>query len=344
MKNRSIVITRYPKYEVQEQEISSSIEGEEMLLKIEGVPFEMRNFPWSDFDGSVKVSLEHFIPGTQAVGRVERVTQKASDVYGVAEGDRVFVEASIICGFCTPCLTGDYSVCAKQLRYGHFPLDAAPGPLGSISEHMRILPNSRIHKIPDGMPLERAALLGYAERAFRAIQKRAEAGLGTRMLISGLNLFSLICGLVARDVGVSADIFADDARGENADFVHNFGIRVVDEPEKNAYDVIIETAGRTLKEETLARMWDVLAPKGRFIFTDYAPDVRIPFEKFLSRELTLAGLSEPSWDFKSAFRFVESHASDLSMIESNVLDAADFGVLLSKVEKHPMASVIAVWK
>jgi alcohol dehydrogenase/L-iditol 2-dehydrogenase len=74
-----------------------------------------------------------------------------SNVTTYKEGDRVVSEtAAHICGACVYCRTGFYNLCPKRLGFGY-------GVDGAMAEYVRV-PTRCLHRIPNGLPYEDAAL------------------------------------------------------------------------------------------------------------------------------------------------------------------------------------------
>ena len=190
MKSRAVVVGRFPDYTVREFEVPAC-GAEGLIVKVAAAPFGRRGLVDLRLDGAMDGRLRDFIPGGEIIGRVVSAPPAAAEAWKVSEGDMVYIEPNIVCGFCKPCLTGNYSVCREQLRYGSFPLAERPGLLtGGFSEYVSVLPNSRVHKLPEDLPPESAVLLGTAERALRAVIKRGGGGLGKRMLVLGCLLYT----------------------------------------------------------------------------------------------------------------------------------------------------------
>lgn len=121
MKSRAVVVGRFPDYTVREFEVPAC-GAEGLIVKVAAAPFGRRGLVDLRLDGAMDGRLRDFIPGGEIIGRVVSAPPAAAEAWKVSEGDMVYIEPNIVCGFCKPCLTGNYSVCREQLRYGSFPL------------------------------------------------------------------------------------------------------------------------------------------------------------------------------------------------------------------------------
>jgi S-(hydroxymethyl)glutathione dehydrogenase/alcohol dehydrogenase len=107
--------------------------------------------------------------GHEAAGVVEAV---GSNVAELAPGDRVVTCLSQFCGSCRECIVGRTWLCegrrsltrppgsTPRLRHGDVPVTPITG-LGAFAEQMVVHRNAVV-KVPDELPLDRAALLGCA--------------------------------------------------------------------------------------------------------------------------------------------------------------------------------------
>lgn len=95
-----------------------------------------------------------FIPGHEAVGIVEEISERASARLGVSTGDRVAVEVFQSCRRCEPCLAGEYRRCTQhglKDMYGFIPVDKPPSLWGGYAQYQYLSFDSMLLKVPDGM-------------------------------------------------------------------------------------------------------------------------------------------------------------------------------------------------
>ncbi len=116
------------------------------------------------------------IVGSDGAGLVEAV---GPAVRSVAPGDRVMLNAAISCGTCQACLEGEESLCrAFRVLGEHLP--------GTLAEFV-VLPEGNVARVPDAMPLERAAAFSLATlTAWRMLTTRARLRPGETVLIWGV--------------------------------------------------------------------------------------------------------------------------------------------------------------
>ncbi|MCI8598116.1 MAG: alcohol dehydrogenase catalytic domain-containing protein [Lachnospiraceae bacterium] len=92
-----------------------------------------------------------FIPGHEFIGIAVQV---GKSVNGVSEGDRLTAEQIYPCGECRFCKDGHYWMCQPHLTFGFFHTVN-----GGMAEYIRLPKNSRVHHVPQDLPLDKALLI-----------------------------------------------------------------------------------------------------------------------------------------------------------------------------------------
>jgi 2-desacetyl-2-hydroxyethyl bacteriochlorophyllide A dehydrogenase len=153
-------------------------------------------------------------PGHEVVGVVEAV---GAGVGGVSPGDRVVVEPNLVCGRCRQCRDGRYNICRELAVFGC-------QTAGGMAEAFLVAAD-RLHRLPDGMSNELAALVEPLATPVHAVRK-AGVGPGSRVAVLGAGPIGLLVLIAARAAGaevvVVTDVLAaklDRARGLGADAV-----------------------------------------------------------------------------------------------------------------------------
>ncbi|KAF2862008.1 L-arabinitol 4-dehydrogenase [Piedraia hortae CBS 480.64] len=150
--------------------------------------------------GPMVVSSPHIL-GHESAGEVIAVHPS---VVTHQPGDRVAIEPNIICGECTPCLTGRYNGCEKVEFRSTPPI---PGLLRRYVAHHA----KWCHKIGD-LSFEQGALLEPLSVALAGL-KRAQLALGDVVMICGAGPIGLVTLACARAAGAEPVLITDVDEG-----------------------------------------------------------------------------------------------------------------------------------
>jgi len=149
------------------------------------------------------------IPGHEFSGVVVEVGEGVTDFH---LGDRVVCEtAADVCGKCELCRTGNYNLCRSRKGYG-FSVD------GAFAEYVAA-PVRALHRIPEGLSLERAALTEPACVAYNALGVHTHLRAGDTVVVIGSGTIGLMALQVARLFGATTylvGVSGDEKRLEAA--------------------------------------------------------------------------------------------------------------------------------
>lgn len=138
------------------------------------------------------------ILGHEFSGEVAAVGSRVTDF---AVGDRVVSEVHTgYCGKCSFCLKGQRHFCPSKLAIGW-------GIDGAMAEYIR-MPESLLHRIPEGVNFEEAALAEPAAVATYAVIERAGVEVGDVVVVLGPGPVGLLAAQVARAAGAGTVIVA----------------------------------------------------------------------------------------------------------------------------------------
>jgi 2-desacetyl-2-hydroxyethyl bacteriochlorophyllide A dehydrogenase len=266
-----------------------------------------------DMDARVKAPA---VLGHEMSGRVVRV---GPGVAGWQPGDAVTVMPLRWDGTCPACRTGHQHVCQHLDFIG---IDS-PGAM----QQRWIVPASTLIRLPDALPLDRAALVEPTAVAVHDVG-RAEVAEGERVVVVGGGPVGLLIALVARAAG--AEVRMVELSAHRRLLAAELGLTSWDPADDDVpelvgewtgdagADVAFEVSGAAGGVDTAV---EVLGVRGRLCLVAIHPRPReVNLHRFFWRELTLVGarLYDRS-DFEKAVMLVADGAIPAERLISKVV-------------------------
>lgn len=158
--------------------------------------------------------LPQRVMGHENVGTIVAVGAGAARRWGVAEGDRVAVEEYLPCGHCRFCRTSEFRLCLGSdpshdptaLRYGTTSLATGSGLWGGFSQYLSLHERSVLHRVPDGVPSELAAMALPIANGYEWAYREGGAGPGKTVVVIGPGQQGLGCVLASHVAGAASVI------------------------------------------------------------------------------------------------------------------------------------------
>ncbi|XP_076249409.1 sorbitol dehydrogenase [Calliopsis andreniformis] len=258
------------------------------------------------------VVREPMIIGHEAAGTVVKV---GKNVTNLKVGDRVAIEPGVSCRTCKFCKEGRYNLCKDMV------FCATPPVHGNLRRYYKHAADF-CFKLPDNVSLPEGALLEPLSVGVHAC-KRANVGIGSKVLILGAGPIGLVTLLVAKAMGASKIVITDLVQsrlniakkfGANETLLvtrDNSETEVVEkirelfgeEPDKTIDASGAQSSIRTAILATKSGGMVVLVGMG-------APEVKLPLINALVREV----------DIRGVFRYANDYADALDLLASNKID------------------------
>ena len=241
---------------------------------------------------TLPVALGHELAGT--------VAAVGEGVTGWQVGDRVVCEtAAQICGVCELCRTGRYNLCPWREGYG-------ATRDGAFSELLLAEPRV-LHRIPDGVSFEQAALTEPFSVAFNAVVERASISPGDLVVIQGIGAIGALVLQIARLRGagqivvLGTDIDAarlDKALELGADHIVNISredpaalIRSLGDG--LGADLVVDATGVSA---ALQQALDLVRPLGSIAKVGWGPQpLGFSLDPLVAKAVTLYGCFSHTW-------------------------------------------------
>ncbi|XP_015440363.1 PREDICTED: sorbitol dehydrogenase-like isoform X1 [Dufourea novaeangliae] len=258
------------------------------------------------------VVREPMIMGHESSGVVAKL---GKDVKNFKVGDRVAIEPGVPCRTCRFCKEGRYNLCEDIV------FCATPPVHGSLRRFYKHAADF-CFKLPDHVTLEEGAMLEPLSVGVHAC-KRANIGIGMKVLILGAGPIGLVSLLVAKAMGASKIVITDLVQ-HRLDIAKKLGAdetllirREGTEAEtvKKIHELVGEEPDRTIDAsgaQSSIRL-AILATKsgGVAVLVGMgAPEVQIPLINALIREV----------DIRGVFRYANDYADALDLVATGKVD------------------------
>ena len=264
---------------------------------------------YTAMDGSTGRRIPPIVMGHEAAGTVAAV---GTGVRGIAVGDRVTFDSTISCGKCDYCLRGDINLCDNREVVGVSCGDYRRN--GAFAEYVSV-PRRIVYPLPAGLPFAEAAMLEAISVAMHAVRVSGAAA-GETALVIGAGMIGLLTLQAARAAGCS-QVYVSDldptrlalAVSLGADHVLPFtgkqlAMRVAELTGGRGADLVFEAVGNN---ETVATAIDSVRKGGTVtLIGNVAPEVTLPLQKVVSRQIRLQGSCASSGEYPQAIEYVSS--------------------------------------
>jgi len=257
-----------------------------------------RNYP--------PVILGHEFAGT--------VVEVGRQVNGVTVGDKIagLGATAVTCGRCQYCLSGHFIFCSNRRGMGH-------GVDGGFARYVVMRPD-QLFRVPDGLPLEEAALSEPFAAAIQAVTEVTQVRIGDTALISGPGPMGLLCLKLLVAGGVRTFVAGAPGDGARLDAARRFGAAAVvnvgerslgdvvrEQTDGLGVDVAFECAGH---EGSVRGCLESLRPLGRYTQVGICGrEIQFPIDQVFYKQLHLTGsicYTAQTWD-----RMMKIYAQDL---------------------------------
>jgi L-iditol 2-dehydrogenase len=261
------------------------------------------------YDGSTGRRIPPIIMGHEAAGTVVAM---GSAVNGFQVGDRVTFDSTVYCGVCEFCCGGQINLCDNRQVIG---VSCAEFRRAGAFAEFIVVPARIAYKLPDSFSFPDAAMLEAVSVALHGV---AVSGINGEesVLVIGAGMIGLLLLQAARAAGASRVFISDiDATrlklaaelGADAT-IEASGASLVDEILRRTnglgVDVVLEAVGR---DETITTGIDCVRKGGTVtLIGNISPQVTLPLQKVVSRQIRLQGSCASSGEYPEAIEMIAS--------------------------------------
>lgn len=302
---KALLLREYKQLEMTEMPAPEPAE-DELLVRVEAC-----GICGSDvhgFDGSSGRRIPPLVMGHEAAGRV---VARGSRCERFAVGDRVTFDSTVYCGKCVYCRRGQVNLCEERQVLGVSCGDYRR--MGAFAE-MVVVPERIAYRLADDLPFAEAAMLEAVSVGMHAVRLTQPEADETAVVI-GAGMIGALTAQAARAYGyarvVVADVDADRLKLIRElgfeDALQATGEELVRKVQALTgglgADAVFEAVG---KNETVNVAIDCARKGGRVtLIGNVTPEVTLPLQKVVSRELRLQGSAASSGEYPQAMEWMK---------------------------------------
>jgi L-iditol 2-dehydrogenase len=278
------------------------------------------------YDGSSGRRIPPIVMGHEAAGTVAEV---GAEVDRVRVGDRVTFDSTIFCGQCDVCRAGHVNLCGHRRVFGVSCDEYRQH--GAYAELVAV-PQNILHPLPPELPFEHAALIEPVSVALHAVDL-LKVKPGERAVVVGSGMIGLIVIQALRVAGCR-DVIAVDIDAGRLQLARELGAThtihskqadavsaVLELTGGRGADVSAEVVGNTAALSTAVRS---VTRGGRVVLVgNISPEVALPLQIVVSRELTLFGSCASAGEYPRAIELVACGAIRVAPLISALAPLAE---------------------
>lgn len=272
------------------------------------------------YDGSTGRRIPPVVMGHEAAGCIAAVGE---GVAGFAVGDRVTLDSTVFCGECAHCRRGEINLCDHRQVLGVSCGDYHRA--GAFAEFVAV-PARVLHHLPQALPFEEAAMLEAAAVAIHAVSLAPLVPRDTALVV-GAGTIGLLCLQALRAAGCSRILIAD-VDSARLQLAASFGGTPIFSADSNTAaqvlalthgrgaDVVLEAVGL---DATVSDGIESVRKGGTVVLVgNVTPEVRLPLQKVVTRQIRLQGSCASSGEYPRAIELMASGAINVKPFISAV--------------------------
>lgn len=262
------------------------------------------------YDGSSGRRIPPLVMGHEAAGTIAATGIGVKDL---AIGDRVTLDSTVYCDSCSYCLSGKINLCDRREVLGVSCGDYRRA--GAFAEFV-LAPAHIAHRLPDNLSFAEAALLEAVAVAMHAVSLAPISSDSTALVI-GAGTIGLLVQQALRVAGCR-QVFVADIDAGRLELSRSLGAMAVlsSGPDLTSQvqhftngmgaDVVVEAVGM---EATVFAAIDAVRKGGTVVLVgNISPEVRLPLQKVVSRQIRLQGSCASAGEYPQAIQQLSSGA------------------------------------
>jgi L-iditol 2-dehydrogenase len=301
---KSLILTEYNHLEIADLPVPP-VGPRDVLVRVEACG--ICGSAVHGYDGSSGRRIPPVVMGHEAAGTVADL---GPEVGGFHQGDRVTFDSTVYCGQCEFCARDEVNLCDHRQVVGVSCGDYRRH--GAFAEYVSV-PAHILYPLPESVSFAEAAMLEAVSVALHAVRISPPVRGGT-VLVIGAGMIGLLILQAAKAAGAARVLIADVdatrlalARRVGADETLDASggaleAEVLRRTSGKGVDLALEAVGRN--ETVAAAIQCVRKGGGVTLVGNIAPEVTIPLQKVVTRQLRLQGSCASAGEYPEAIDLV----------------------------------------
>jgi L-iditol 2-dehydrogenase len=259
------------------------------------------------YDGASGRRIPPIVMGHEAAGVVASV---GAGVSNFKPGDRVTFDSTVYCGHCEFCLQGEINLCNNRQVIGVSCKEFRRA--GAFAEYV-VVPQRISYHLPEALAFEEAAMLEAVSVALHGVRVSEMKG-GETALVIGAGMIGLLTLQAAKAAG-AAKVWVADIDPSRLERAKNIGAddtlllsgdqlvqEILSRTGGRGVDLVLEAVGRN---ETIAASIASVRKGGTVtLIGNIQPEVKIPLQVVVSRQIRLQGSCASSGEYPQAMELL----------------------------------------
>lgn len=321
MQDLAIVNFAPEKFSVELREIPrATINDDEVLLEVQAVGVCGSDLHMWTAQQSWPMKYP-VVLGHEFCGIIREVGR---NVKGWNEGDRVVSETAAVVDANSPLTrAGRYNLDPNRRGYG--------AVIDGAMRRFVPVPQRILHRMPDGLTFEQAALTEPCCVAFNAVVSNAHIRPGDRIVVLGPGPIGVLCGAVARLCGAEVAIVGLENDRARLDVAGQYGCEPIvgdatpwaQEVDGLGADGVVDATGVSV---ALSSALDLVRPGGWISKVGWGPQpVGFSLDRLVQKNVTLQGSFSHNWPiWERVIHLIASGALDVRPITGGVWPLKDW--------------------
>lgn len=223
-----------------------------------------------------------------------RIAELGTGVRGWSEGDRVVSETAAVIDPASPLSrAGRYNLDPRRKGFGY-------GVDGAMTRFVRV-PARCLHRVPDGLPLEQAALTEPCCVAYNAVIENGRVQPGDRIVVLGPGPIGILCAAMARLAGAEVALVGlerdrvrlEVARAYGCDVIVGDATEWARRRDGLGADGVVDAAGVSAALRTAL---ELVRPAGWISKVGWGPQpLNFSLDPLVQKNVTLQGSFSHTW-------------------------------------------------